>query len=189
MHRIMWTHGTRENLERFVLLEQGINSAKASVSHVYKFSTTIANYLQFWSGSLSKENGEESDEALMKIRHTINIFSYLSFQSYHQPNFADICNSIRTEFGRAEQAWVAKGNTASGIVNYWDAWIRNHQRNMGVKPLNFIDDQAGKIGTYWNDKLASGDECERKEADKVLGLLSTLQRHRSFVYVDLDKLH
>ncbi|KAF4332668.1 bacteriodes thetaiotaomicron symbiotic chitinase [Fusarium beomiforme] len=171
IHRIMWAHGTRENDKRFVFLEAGINVAKES----------------FWKGTLRTVPEADSAHALKKIRQTLNVFSYLSHTTVNQ-YFAEICNLIRKEFDRAEQVWVADGNKASGIVDYWDAWIRNHQRYMVTKGLKFIDDQADRLERYWHDKLVSNDDCDRKTARDVLADLATLKRQRSLVAVKLDKL-
>jgi hypothetical protein len=143
--------------------------------------------MQFWKGSLRPADAADSAHALKKIRQTLNVFSYLSQPTVNK-YFAEICNLIRKEFDRAEQAWVADGNLASGIVDYWDVWIRNHQRYMGTKGLKFIDDQADKLERRWHDKLVSNDDCDRKMASDVLGDHATLKRQRSLVAVKLDKL-
>ncbi|KAM0187198.1 hypothetical protein ACHAPQ_011627 [Fusarium lateritium] len=175
LYRIMWAHGTPENHKRFVFLEAGINRAKAS----------------YWQGSLdripAKEIEDETDKALMKIRHTLNVFSYLS-NTIVNTNFAEICNLIRTEFGRAEAAWVKKGNKASGIVKYWDAWIRSHQKAMAARGIKFIDDQVDTLEKYWYDKLVSNDDCDRERAADVLQKVSTLKRQKPLVVIDLSRL-
>jgi hypothetical protein len=84
---------------------------------------------------------------LERIGHTLIVFSYLTHPTVNQ-NFADICNGIRQEFGRAEQAWIARGNTVSDIVKYWDVWIRNHQRNTVTKTLTYIDLQGAELEAY-----------------------------------------
>ena len=191
MHRIMWAHGTPDNHKRFVFLQAGINGVKASVSGPGSDSITPADNLQYWAGTLTRIAAKtieaETDKALMKIRHTLNVFSYLS-NTIVDTNFAEICNSIRTEFGRAEAAWVKKGNKASGIVRYWDAWIRSHQRAMAARAIEFIDDQVDTLEQFWYEKLVSNDDCDRKRAADVLQKVSTLKRQKPLVAVDLSRL-
>ena len=147
-----------------------------------------ANDLQFWKGTLRPVSAKDSDKALKKIRHALNVFSYLADRKVNK-YFVEICNMIRNELKRADDAWVADKNPSSGIVKYWDKWIRNHQNYMVNKADKFIDDQADILERYWHDELASNDDCDKKRAGQVLADLSKLKGlKRSLLMVNINGL-
>ncbi|KAJ4003710.1 hypothetical protein NW766_012161 [Fusarium irregulare] len=172
IERIMWAKGSNENTDRFVFLEEAINGAKAI----------------YWKGNMLAADAKDADKALKKIRHSLNIFSYL-MDSKVNGHFVEICNMIRSELKLADDAWVANNKPSSGIVKYWDKWIRNHQNYMVEKADKFIDEQADKLEQYWHDELVSNDNCDKKRASKVLSDLKILKDQKnSLLAVNINGL-
>lgn len=160
----------------------------------------ISETWQLWKGSkLSKVSPSDYPKALKKVRYVFNVFSYLKHAIINK-YWAEICNLIRTEFSRADAAWMnnfdqkdpAKRTKrpSTGIVDYWDKWIRNHQNDMVKKGKIFATDQLASLEEYWHELSVSKDPCEVQEASEVLKKVKKLrqQLNDGIVSVNLDLL-
>lgn len=79
---------------------------------------------------------------------------------------------------------------STGIVDYWDKWIRNHQNNMVAIGKSYARDQLSSLEDYWHELLVSNDPCEVQEASEVLKKVKNLrgQLNDGIISVKLDLL-
>lgn len=133
------------------------------------------------------------------MRYVFNVFSYLKHPTVNK-YWAEICNLVRNEFKRADEAWMknhdekdpAKRKTrpSTKIVDYWDKWVRNQQNHMVTKGKDFATGQLSSLEDYWHDLLVSNDPCEAKTASEVLLKVAKLKKQLNdgIVSVKLDLL-
>ncbi|KAG9759588.1 glycoside hydrolase family 18 protein, partial [Aureobasidium melanogenum] len=174
MIRIMQTHGWDENWQPFVHLERGINAHKKN----------------FWSYQDPVERGKlaiinssptQYGDGLVNIRTCINVFNYMNFPEVHD-KWTSIANSIRSELQRANTAWVSGGGTQTGIVAYWDAWIRSHMARVTRDGRAFAARSINDMRQNWSNYPASQLKIE------VLLSLQRLQSQLGDITIDVNGL-
>ncbi|KAF2723824.1 glycoside hydrolase family 18 protein [Polychaeton citri CBS 116435] len=174
MVRIMQAHGWQENWEPFVFLERGINAIKA---RLWKYNDPVERTER----QVMNNDPTTYADGLVTIRSIINVFSYLTFPQVKN-NLDGICNSIRDELKLANDAWVSDGNGQTGIVDYWDAWIRSHLTRLTRDGRAFAALCISEMRNYWQRQPSSQLQAE------VLQSLDSLESQLNLIRVDLSGL-
>jgi hypothetical protein len=142
-------------------------------------------------------------KCLTNVRLIFNVFSYLNHATVNEYMTAT-CNDIRTELKRADEAWM-KGTdipdkksrptrASTGIVDYWDKWIRSHFKTMVSKGKSSAEIQLLVLRQFWEQERAEAEEAEDEDrqnhAMKVLAdvQLLNIQLNNNIIKVKVDDL-
>lgn len=105
----------------------------------------------------------------------------MNFPEVHD-KWTSIANSIRSELQRANTAWVSGGGTQTGIVAYWDAWIRSHMARVTRDGRAFAARSINDMRQNWSNYPASQLKIE------VLLSLQRLQSQLGDITIDVNGL-
>ncbi|KAL3443940.1 hypothetical protein BJX65DRAFT_298006 [Aspergillus insuetus] len=146
LNQIFNALGSTRNNGGFVLLKEGLNSAKGKVlcplllpgCGLYTVELTKLNYEQMWNGhyptdtdktkALAKNTHRASaEEVLKRIREVAGVISYINYPA-NQAAIVQEAHDAETEICLADDSWVANGNPEREIgVKWW------RQRSAGIR--------------------------------------------------------
>ena len=110
----------------------------------------------------------------------VRLFNYLNAPPVHA-SLVKVSKDVFDELARANDSWVAQGNTSTGVARYWREWIKRYLEKIAEFSKDWAEMSAEESRTFWEGQ----DEEEQPAKTYVLAGLATLKAQFDDIRVDL----
>lgn len=123
---------------------------------------------------------DNPNEALQSIRSVITVMNYLNDPRV-RPHMVDTSNEIRREWGLVDQQWVADGNEAVYVQDWWDQWFQDRLRHIGTTNTNWALSHIADMRRLWAVRTGSN-------VTPTIETLDKLKADATDMKIDMDDL-
>jgi hypothetical protein len=93
-----------------------------------------------------------------------------------------VSKGVYDELARANDNWVANGNTSTGVAHYWREWIKRYLEEIAKFSKDWAEMSAEESRVFWEGQ----DEDEQPAKTYVLAGLVTLKAQFDNIRIDLS---